>query len=80
MYRAQFPQGGEIFSIRSDYSSGNFDFAPLGLKPSNAEDFAEMSTKELSNGRLAMIAAAGFLAQEAVTKATWGTAYGLPDF
>ena len=29
---------------------------------------------------LFVIAAAGFLAQEAVTKATWGTAYGLPDF
>jgi len=27
-----------------------------------------------------MIAAAGFLAQEAVTKSTWGTAWGAPDF
>ena len=39
-----------------------------------------MQEKELSHCRLAMIAAAGFLAQEAVTKATWGTAYGIPDF
>jgi len=36
--------------------------------------------KELVHARLGMIAAAGFLAQEAVTKATWGTAVGLPDF
>jgi len=27
-----------------------------------------------------MIAAAGFLAQEAVTDQTWGTYWGLPDF
>ena len=31
-----------------------------------------MQEKELSHGRLAMIAAAGFLAQEAVTGKTWG--------
>mgnify|MGYP002637656862 FL=1 len=39
-----------------------------------------MQEKELAHARLGMIAAAGFLAQEAVTKATWGTIYGLPDF
>ena len=39
-----------------------------------------MQTKELQNGRLGMIAAAGFLAQEAVTDQTWGTYWGLPDF
>jgi len=39
-----------------------------------------MQEKELAHARLAMIAAAGFLAQEAVTHATWGTVYGLPDF
>jgi len=38
----------------------------LGLAPSDPAEFAEMQTKELQNGRLAMIAAAGFLAQEAV--------------
>jgi len=31
-----------------------------------------MQTKELQNGRLAMLAAAGFMAQEAVTGTTWG--------
>jgi hypothetical protein len=30
-----------------------------------------MQEKELSNGRLAMIAAAGFLAQETVTQLPW---------
>jgi hypothetical protein len=41
-------------------------FDPLGLMPEDEEAFNEMATKELQNGRLAMIAAAGFLAQEAV--------------
>ena len=33
-----------------------------------------------SVSRLAMIAAAGFLAQEAVTDQTWGTYWGISDF
>lgn len=41
-------------------------FDPLGLMPEDEDGFNEMATKELQNGRLAMIAAAGFLAQEAV--------------
>ena len=36
------------------------------LKPTDAAEFAEMQTKELQNGRLAMLAIAGFVAQEAV--------------
>ena len=32
----------------------------------DAEEFRIMQTKELQNGRLEMLAAAGFLAQEAV--------------
>ena len=45
---------------------GDLKFDPLGLMPEDAEEFAIMQTKELQNGRLAMLAAAGFLAQEAV--------------
>jgi hypothetical protein len=41
-------------------------FDPLGLKPSDAEGFATMSTKELQNGRLAMLGFAGMVAQELV--------------
>merc|ERR1719199_902814 len=50
-----------------EYVPGDIGFDPLGLKPSDPEEFKIMQTKELQNGRLAMIAAAGFLAQEAVT-------------
>ena len=59
---------------------GDIGFDPLGLKPEDPAAFFEMQEKEINNGRLAMIAAAGFLAQEAVTGQTWGTYWGLPDF
>jgi len=36
------------------------------LKPKNAKGFAEMQTKELNNGRLAMIGAIGMLVQEQI--------------
>ena len=52
----------------------------LGLKPEDPAEFALMQEKELSHGRLAMIAAAGFLAQEAVTKSTWGAYWGDASF
>ena len=52
--------------LRDDYLPGDLKFDPLGLKPEDDEEFALMQTKELQNGRLAMLAAAGFLAQEAV--------------
>merc|ERR1739838_527814 len=51
-----------------------------GYVPTDPAEFRLMQEKEFAHARLGMIAAAGFLAQEAVTKATWGTAYGLPDF
>ena len=52
--------------LRDDYAPGDLKFDPFGLMPDDAEEFDIMQTKELQNGRLAMIAAAGFLAQEAV--------------
>merc|ERR1719253_2122890 len=51
---------------RDDYYPGDFGFDPLGLKPDDQEELDTMITKELQHGRLAMLAAAGFLAQEAV--------------
>ena len=52
--------------LRDDYYPGDIGFDPLGLKPEDPEELNMMITKELQNGRLAMLAAAGFLAQEAV--------------
>ena len=53
-------------TLKDDYYPGDIGFDPLGLKPEDPEEFNVMQTKELQNGRLAMLAAAGFLAQEAV--------------
>ena len=52
--------------LQPGYAPGDLGFDPLGLAPSDPAEFAEMQTKESQSGRLAMIAAAGFLAQEAV--------------
>jgi hypothetical protein len=67
-------------AIRPGYKPGQIGFDPLGLAPEDPAEFRIMQEKELAHARLGMIAAAGFLAQEAVTKDTWGTIYGLPDF
>lgn len=52
--------------LREDYVPGDIGFDPLNLKPADEEEFKTMQTKELQNGRLAMLAAAGFMAQELV--------------
>merc|ERR1712127_496332 len=67
-------------ALRPGYVAGDLGFDPLGLAPEDPAEFAEMQEKELAHARVGMVAAAGFLAQEAITKQTWGTAIGLPDF
>jgi len=59
-----------LWTLRDRYYPGDVGFDPLGLKPKNAEDFAKMQTKELQNGRLAMIGWAGMCAQELVNHRT----------
>ncbi|EOD35878.1 light harvesting protein [Emiliania huxleyi CCMP1516] len=63
----------EGWAIRADHEPGtlgsnNRRWDPLGLAPSDPAEFKAMQTKELNNGRLAMIAIAGMIAQELVTK------------
>lgn len=55
------------FALRDDYLPGDLGFDPMELKPKDAAGFLEMQNKEINNGRLAMIAAAGIIAQECVT-------------
>ena len=52
--------------LRAEYIPGDIGFDPLGLKPSDPEELSIMQTKELQHGRLAMLGAAGFMAQELV--------------
>lgn len=50
---------------------GDIGFDPLGLKPSDPAEFLKKQEAELNNGRLGMIAAAGFLVQEATQGTTF---------
>merc|ERR1712232_594269 len=61
----------KIQTLKPEYYPGDLGFDPLGLKPEDPDEFRIMQEKELSHGRLAMLAAAGFMAQEAVTGQTW---------
>merc|ERR1719331_3019304 len=61
------PVGGQTWAISKDHSPGDFGWDPLGLKPTDAKELAEMQTKELNNGRLAMFGIAGMVAQELVS-------------
>merc|ERR550537_338610 len=61
----------KIQTLKEDYYPGDLGFDPLGLKPDDPAELRIMQEKELSHGRLSMLAAAGFIAQEAVTGNTW---------
>merc|ERR1719150_2311733 len=67
VFTFQSPFGGERWAMRKDYMPGDLGFDPLGLKPKDPEELLNMQTKELNNGRLAMIAAAGMIARELAT-------------
>jgi len=54
--------------LNADYYPGDIGFDPLGLKPTDPTEFATMQTKELQQGRLAMLGIAGMVAQELVDK------------
>jgi len=67
VFTFQDPSKGEQWAMKLDHTPGDLGFDPLGLKPKDPKEFKEMQTKELNNGRLAMIAAAGMIAQELAT-------------
>ena len=52
--------------LSDNYYPDDINSDPLGLKPKDHEELNFMVTRELQNGRLATLATAGFLAQEAV--------------
>merc|ERR1719235_317818 len=62
------------FTMKTNRIPGDLGYDPLGLKPSDPEEFVEMQNKDLNNGRLAMIATAGMIAQELVNhEKIWDT-------
>jgi len=61
---------GDVFgsgrTFKESYFPGDVGFDPLGLAPEDPEEFLTLHTKELQNGRLAMLGFAGMVAQELV--------------
>lgn len=55
-----------VAELKEDYVNGDLGFDPLGLKPAGAEEFDTLRTRELNNGRLAMLGVAGIIAQELI--------------
>ena len=53
--------------IKEDYEPGEIGFDPLGLLPTDADAKFEIQTKEINNGRLAMIAIGASPAAKAQT-------------
>lgn len=60
------PVGSGFNNLKDEYIMGDLGFDPLGLRPQEPEALKIMQTKELNNGRLAMIGIAGFVVQELV--------------
>jgi hypothetical protein len=56
----------ELFILPQDLDRmpGDLQFDPLGLKPKDEKERVDMQNKELNNGRLAMLAATGMIAEE----------------
>lgn len=53
-------------ALREDYPAGDLGFDPLNLAPKDPAEFKDMQSKELNNGRLAMIAVLAFTVQELI--------------
>ena len=60
------PMAG-VAELKVGHIPGDLNFDPLGLMPKTDKDKVAMKTKEINNGRLAMLAIAGIVAQELVT-------------
>lgn len=59
---------GTVGWLKDNHTPGDLGFDPLGLSPEKKSKYSwnEIRTKELQNGRLAMLAVAGIVAQELV--------------
>ena len=56
-----------VRTLKSTYQPGDLGFDPLNLMPKDPKAREAMQAKELNNGRLGMLAAAGAIGQELAT-------------
>jgi len=62
------PFTSDLFTLRDDYVPGEIGFDPLGLCPNSSDElYLDYKLKELSHGRLAMVATAIMVSKELVT-------------
>jgi hypothetical protein len=62
--------------LRPDYMPGDLKFDPLGIRPTDPAALRSMQERELSHGRLAMIASIIFIGQEVQSQQPWLDLYG----
>jgi len=60
-------EGYEPWTIKDVHEPGNFNFDPLNLKPAGDDNYVNMKSKEINNGRLAMGAIVVMVLQELIT-------------
>jgi len=70
---------GKSNKLKPDYMPGDLNFDPLGIKPTDPAEFRAMQERELSHGRLGMIASIIFIGQEVKDQQPWLDAYGGVD-
>merc|ERR1711990_1159407 len=58
----QSPFEGNWWTLKEDRIPGDYQWDPMDMYPALPKERLEMQTKELNNGRLAMIAIAGMVA------------------
>jgi len=72
------------FKMQADTIPGDYGWDPLGLFPEDEAKQIEYQNAELNHGRIAMLAIAGFVAQEEITKQgiveSWITGSAFPHF
>jgi len=60
-------EADKLFLQKADFTPGDYNFDPLGLSAGKDNEWLlDMKLKEVNNGRVAMIAISGMVAQELV--------------
>jgi len=70
--KQDYQEDGVIANLKRSYEPGDLGFDPLNLAPQDEAGYKDMKSREINNGRLAMIGIIGMWAQELVEPKTIG--------